>query len=665
MKKMASRWASLILVTLLLLTQSGCMLLPLLLLANNHSGESSVSPEIVEDSPQEIPERGSSLQQPSTLRPTGTTRLYIPQPAQRDYIRLSDMQYERPIIETARSLTDDFVGVFLAADDFDGQLGVYLEYCLEISRMNDMYVYALVEFYRNVNADTQAELDFCEDFQADYSELQNGIYKMILESKYVEEWEAYLGEALTEQMRTAVEMFDERMVDIYRQIFRLRNEYTREQTEFMTKTVSYNGTPMTSDDMVSQILYDVVANPERAQEIDQLLIEHTETLNRRCDTIYDQLLSLRTQVANVAGYDNYVDYALSVGSYDVRLIKQFVKDVRETMIPLMVKIRAKSEELLGEPLNATNYSLALFAPTFASKFVFEDPRDSVEQAEQRKYDAAMQLLRGLMPELNELAGYLEEYEMIDVFSRENKSSGGFSVTFPYLQQPFIYSQTMNVSTIIHESGHALNAYYYPKIDIQERFAGGSEINEIHSMGLEMLALDSYELLYGDTAAIAILAQIYDALSAILSQTMYYEFELTLYEQPDMTREERNVLFSRLVKEYGHDIPGISIYDTYGGNWVKISHMFEQPLYTIDYSLSQLVSFEIYEVSLESHEKAKEVYMSYLLDNQTLDLRARLANAGLHDPFDRENMEAIAAMVESALMSDEYWRPLKRLMGQRR
>ncbi len=610
----------------------------------------------------------SPTPRPATPIPSPTPEpmfTYLSEAAPRDYIKFSDMVYRRPTIEEMQTLTDEFLADFASATDARAQIERFLGYSRSMADMSDMYFYSFICFNQDVNDETQAEFDACEEVYSESSNMIVEVYRAILESPYEKEWDAYLGEGSLEEMRSAVDEYDPEVVELFKQVNKLISEYTRVATEFAQKEISFQGDKYPLGAMIWSVTYYSKKEPWFAKELNAAIKKHVESFNKTADELFTQMLALRTQVAERSGYENYAQYRLRNGSYTLQEVEQYIADVRETIVPVMRELLTTAEGIMGEPVAAANYADAYYAPYFAAQFAFATDTDTPEQAEQKEYDAAMQVLRALMPETSALADYLEEYEMIDAFSAANKNAGGFQGVFKAHQQPFIYMNSAKADTILHEAGHALNTYSLPKVDLSERFEVGPEIAEIHSMGMEVLAQKEYDLLYGDNAGAARMMQAFDALTNVLEQTMYYEFELELYKRPDMTRQERNDLFASLRRDYARDVEGLVLLDDYGGQWVQIAHMFEQPFYVIDYSLAQVVCLQLNEAANENWETARDLYMGFLLDNQELDLRTRLKTAGLADPFEKETLGGIAGMLTEAIRSEEYWEPLRAIYGDER
>lgn len=593
-----------------------------------------------------------------TVEPLGE---YVPQPARRADVRMMDMEYVRPDAQAYIQRVEEFLPLFAAADTPKEQLRLYLEMEAHSQQVSDMLMLAEVQFMLDVTPETQAESDYCTEFSAEVHESNIKIYRALLDSPFVEEFRRYFGEDVLEGMQVSVAQYDPQIVSIMEQVDKLGSEYTRIAKEHEENRISFQGEELTAGDALSMLAYNLTPGTTDYKRLENSLRKHYDALNQDCDAIYAQIIELSNQAASLAGFESYPAYYLQSGSYSLEEIRAYVQDIRDAYIPLLESMLSQGEEILGMPLTPLFYYVALCPPMLDIDYAYINIEDSPEMQEEQECIAASEILHALLPEAGELMEYLEETQMLDVLSAPGKSAGAFSTFFYGISQPYIYSDAASATTIIHEAGHALNSYSMPDIDITERYSSGTEVREVHSMGLEVLAYQEYSTLYGDTADNAIYSHLFEGLLTLLTQTMYYEFELTCYDNPDMTRQERNQLYADLANEYGLAIPTLTLYTEDGLTWVDTLHFFQSPLYTIDYTLAQCAAYQIWEIQQQDPEKAKQVYMDFLLDNQETDLRERLKNAGLDDVFDRNNLMDLADRLEEMFLSDDYMKPLLDLM----
>jgi len=240
----------------------------------------------------------------------------------------------------------------------------------------------------------------------------------------------------------------------------------------------------------------------------------------------------------------------------------------------------------------------------------------------------------------------------DVFLRLGGVDKQDTTYFNGYRQPVVFAHDPDTFTLVHEMGHALNYFLTPEPDMGERFSIGTEIAEVHSMGMEMLCVKFYPDYYGEYASEAEAYQLFNALFTILEQTLFCEFEITLYENPNLGAEGRANLYARLMEEYGIATPG-NRYLNDGRSWTTIHHFYSAPIYVQDYTLAQSVSLEIWERSKTDWNDALAAYDAFLYDQEELVFSRRLEKAGLADPLKPGTLEALAARLDAYFASDEY------------
>ena len=77
-----------------------------------------------------------------------------------------------------------------------------------------------------------------------------------------------------------------------------------------------------------------------------------------------------------------------------------------------------------------------------------------------------------------------------------------------------------------------------------------------------------------------------------------------YEHPELTHEERKAYWRQLEKTYlPHKTYQDNAFLEGGAFWERQHHVFENPLYYLDYTIAQVVSLEFFSESVKDHKKA--------------------------------------------------------------
>lgn len=219
-------------------------------------------------------------------------------------------------------------------------------------------------------------------------------------------------------------------------------------------------------------------------------------------------------------------------------------------------------------------------------------------------------------------------------------------------QPFIFANfngTMDdVGVLTHEFGHA---YAFKRADVNkidfELNVGGMETAETHSMSMEALCNNYNALFYGERATEATYQQIFDAFNFLPYGVIVDYFQQLVYENPDMTPDERKKLWLELEEKFRpyvdmSDVPFISE----GGRWQYQKHIYESPFYYIDYCLSTCLALQFGELAAVDFKDALVRYLGLVEAGGTKDIDALAYDAGLKSPFDKGALKTLCQRVKN-------------------
>ena len=120
-----------------------------------------------------------------------------------------------------------------------------------------------------------------------------------------------------------------------------------------------------------------------------------------------------------------------------------------------------------------------------------------------------------------------------------------------------------------------------------------------------------------------------------------EFQHGVYENPDMTPEERKAYYRSLEEKYRpyldyEDLPYLSE----GTRWQYQMHIFESPFYYIDYCLAQTVALWFLVKSREDYEKALASYLALAKTGGQKPFENLLIDAGIPSPFAKGSLKEL-------------------------
>jgi len=351
----------------------------------------------------------------------------------------------------------------------------------------------------------------------------------------------------------------------------------------------------------------------------------------KLDKLYDDLVKLRDKAAKKLGYENYIPlgyYRMSRQSYDKNDVELFRKSVREHLVPVADRLYRIQAERIGAEYPLTFADAALSFRSGNPK-PQGTPDDILAHAKKFYHE--------LSPETAEFIDALYEGEYFDVLSKKGKAGGGYCTFLPDLSMPFIFANfngtSHDVDVMTHEAGHAFAFYmarnFYPSAYRQPT----TESCEVHSMSMEFFAWDWAEGFFGKDTDKYKYHHISSALTFIPYGTMVDHFQHIVYENPDMTPDERHEEWKKLLAVYmpWMKLGEIPFYGD-GKGWQRQTHIYKYPFYYIDYCLAQTIALQCWVLMQHSREKAWEKYLRFVNNGGKMTFSDLVLDAGFELPF---------------------------------
>ena len=242
---------------------------------------------------------------------------------------------------------------------------------------------------------------------------------------------------------------------------------------------------------------------------------------------------------------------------------------------------------------------------------------------------------------------------IDIYNNVGKrggaySSGGYD-TYPYILLNFEGSLN-DVSTLAHELGHSMHSFYSIKNNPYNCYSYKIFVAEVASTVNELL-LNNYLLNKTDDKEekLSILNNLLELFkSTIYRQTMFAEFEKTIYEACEngevLTNELMSNIYYDLNKKYfGNDVV---IDNQIRYEWERVPHFFYN-FYVYKYATSLSASCYIVEGILNNKEGALENYLKFLTLGGSMDPIDELKVAGV-DITDPKVVESAIKMFDKTI-----------------
>lgn len=314
----------------------------------------------------------------------------------------------------------------------------------------------------------------------------------------------------------------------------------------------------------------------------------------KLETIFDELIQIRHQMALNAGYDTFTTYKFSqLGRFDYQPedTRAFHDSVEAVVTPMYKALMEERRERLGvAQLMPWDLHVDMFGDEPLKPF--EEARELVAKT--------IQLLARLRPELGEMIALMDRMNYLDLESRVGKAPGGYNYPLMEVGVPFIFMNAAgthnDVITMLHESGHAVHAFLTRDIELNALKSTPSEVAELAAMSMELLSLDHYGLFYEDEheRTRAKKGQLLRCMQILPWIATVDAFQQWVYDHPDHTRQARAAQWDALYLRFHGDAVNWDGYESIRkATWLRQMHIFDVPFYYIEYAIAQLGAIGIW------------------------------------------------------------------------
>ena len=551
-------------------------------------------------------------------------------------MKFNEMTYTRPDIDALLARCRELAAKAAAAPDGDALVRLYYEQSEAFAEYNTAANLANIHYTCDTrDAYWKAEQDF---FDANGPAVTNAsveISRAFLANPHVDALTEKFGTTCVAGMKNAVLSMDDRTVELQQQFNALVSRY---QQIYGGALVELDGKQLTIPQLGP---YKEDLDPAVRRAAYEAEASYFDAHRAELDELYGQIVQNLNAQARVMGYHDYSELSyvrMNRIGYGPEEIRKFRDQVANDVVPQLQKVMALRAKRTG-----------IAHPAFTDlPILFRDGNPKPIPGYKARMDAARTMYHELSPETAEFIDFMQDNELFDVESRPGKMSGGYMTSLPSYKAPFIFANwndtSGDVDVLTHECGHAFEGYVAERdpaipADLE---CPGMESAEIHSMAMEFLTAPWHHLLFGrDTDKYALL-HAEDSFVFLAYGCEVDEFQHIMYQNPDLTPDERNAEWLKLEKKYRPwiDFDNLPFYGR-GAGWQRQLHIYECPFYYIDYCLSTMAALQFFLLSLTDHKDAWERYLRLVRRAGTASYTELLETAGLKVPFEEGSIKGIA------------------------
>lgn len=475
-----------------------------------------------------------------------------------------------------------------------------------------------------------AEQDYYDEIGPKISDLSNQFDQCLMESPFCSYFEELMGSFAFSIMRANLEGYDSRLISLAQEENALTSQYSQLASN---GKVNWNGKSVNRASLALELQS---TDREIRRKASAAIAESWETQREQLEDIYDNLVENRDKQAKTLGYKDYVLLSylrMNRIGYTPEDVKYFREQVKKYIVPVARVLHERRKKRLGLA-HLYSYDSTIYflngnpIPLGDEKFCLEMTREMFSR---------------LSPETEEFISFMLDNGLYDVEIRDGKCGGGYCTQFEAYHAPFIFANfdgtSENAYVMTHEGGHAFYFYLKRNEEIRERGWFTSEGAETHAMSMEFFLEPYMELFFGDRAEDYRRMHLEDAISLIVRECQQDEFQQIIYEQPQLTKQQRNEVWVRLEQEY---FP----YKEYteeekqrmGYRWQRIPHLYQWPFYAIDYALAQVCALEYYQWMNDDFDGAWKSYLTFCEKSGNLNFPETIKAAGLGNPFEEASLK---------------------------
>lgn len=558
-------------------------------------------------------------------------------------MKFDQYTYTRPNFEEVEKSFKQLIQKFYEAQSADEQNSLMKEINDIRNDLGTMFNLVYVRHSIDTNDEFyQQEQDYMDELQPQVDGLITEYYQALVNSKFRSELEGKWGKQLFALADAQLKVFSPEIVPLLQKENKLSTEYTK---LIASAKIMFEGEERTLAQMEP---FTESRDREMRKKASEARFGFLASQEGELDRIYDDLVKVRTEIAQKLGYNNFVELAyfrMQRTDYNAEMVAKFRDQVKEYIVPITTNLRERQQERIG--VDSLKYYDEGFNFTSGNAVPKGSPEWIIENG-QKMYDE-------LSEETGEFFKFMRENELMDLVAKKGKAGGGYCTFIENYKAPFIFSNfngtSGDIDVLTHEAGHAFQVYSSRHFDIPEYYWPTFEACEIHSMSMEFFTWPWMELFFKEDTEKYKFSHLSSGLLFLPYGVSVDEFQHWVYENPTATPKERKQAWRDIEKKYlPHKDYGDNEYLENGGFWQRQGHIYNSPFYYIDYTLAQICAFQFWKRSRENQTEAWEDYLKLCKLGGSMPFTELVKEANLLSPFEDGCVQSVVGEIENWLNS---------------
>lgn len=471
----------------------------------------------------------------------------------------------------------------------------------------------------------------------------NDLNKKIIESPFINKIEIKGFDILLRGIKNQIELYREENVPLFAKIQALQSKYGEITGSLY---IEHEGQELTLPQASNYLMSE---DRKTREEVFLKVAEARASVEKQLDDLFNQMLPIRQQIAENAGFDNFRDYMFRAKGrfdYSAEDCKTFHKAVKKEVVPLLDKIAADRKRRLSlDKLKPWDLKVDKFGKSPLKPF--NNSEDLIEKS--------INLFNKIDPFFGSCLDTMKGIGHLDLESRKNKSPGGYNYPLDETGVPFIFmnatSTFRDMITLMHEGGHAIHSFLVKDYDFLPFKHPTAEVAELASMSMELLTMDHWNVFFKTEeeflrAKEEHLEQIIETLPWV---AVIDKFQHWIYENPNHNTVDRSEKWLQIFEEYHSDHIDYSGLEKHKRMiWQKQLHIFEVPFYYIEYAIAQLGAIGVWLNFREDKEDALKKYKRGLSLGYTRTIPDIYTEAGINFDFSEKHISGLVKFISEEL-----------------
>lgn len=365
------------------------------------------------------------------------------------------------------------------------------------------------------------------------------------------------------------------------------------------------------------------------------------------DDLFSQLVKLRHQIANNAGFENFRDYKfkeLERFDYTVNDCLNFHQSVSKVLVPMLDEIYSqRKSELKVDVLFP--YDTEVDSQMCSDLKPFKNSEELISKTIKCFYD--------IDPYFGEVVEVLHAMKHVDLDSRIGKAPGGYNYPLYETGVPFIFMNSSgslrDLVTMVHEGGHAIHSMLTRKMEHVSFKEFPSEVAELASMSMELISMEHWQHFFSDETDYkrARKEQLEGVLETLPWICCIDSYQHWIYTHPQHSTEERTKAWEKILSDFSSPVIEFTGYENVRATiWQKQLHLFEVPFYYIEYGMAQLGAVAMWKNYKTNPQQTVEQYIAALKLGYTKSIPEIYRTAGIRFDFSEAYIKELMEFVFS-------------------